>query len=98
MYFAIFGTDNPGMAQQRRDTQDEVASYLRERPGHSDVTLHNAGPTLDEEGAINGSLLIVEAPSLEAVRAFLSDSPLQKMGFLGEVSIRQWEWKTGRPG
>jgi len=98
MYFAIFGTDKPGMGQQRRDTLDEVQSYVRGRPGHSDVTLHSGGPTFDDEGAINGTLIIVEAPSLESAKAFLADSPLQKLGLLGEVSIRQWDWKTGRPG
>ena len=98
MYFVIFGSDKPGMGQQRRDALDDVASYLRDRPGHPDVTVHCAGPTLGDGGAINGTLVLIEAPSLDAARAFLADNPLQKMGFLEEVSVRQLDWKTGCPG
>ena len=97
MYFVIFGTDKPGAGQQRRDTRDDVVSYLRDRPGHPDIVLHCGGPTLDEGGTINGTLNVIEAPSLEAAQAFLADNPLQKSGLLGEVSIRELDWKTGRP-
>lgn len=98
MYFVIFGSDKPGIGQQRRDALDDLASYLRDRPGHPDVTVHCAGPTLDEAGAINGTLVIIEAPSLEAAQAFMADHPLQKMGLLDDVSVRQLDWKTGCPG
>ncbi|MDE0694373.1 MAG: YciI family protein [Boseongicola sp.] len=98
MYFVIFGSDKPGTGQERQEALDGVASYLSERPGHPDVTYHCGGPTLDEAGAINGTLNIVEAPSLEAARAFMADHPLQKMGLLDDVSVRQLDWKTGCPG
>ncbi len=96
MYFVIFGTDKPGTGQQRRDTLDDVVSYVKNHPGHPDVTVHHAGPTLDDGGAINGTVNIVEAPSLEAARAFAADNPIQRLG-LGELNVRQLDWKTGRP-
>ena len=98
MYFVIFGSDKPDTGQERQEALDGVVSYLSERPGHPDVTHHCGGPTLDEGGGINGTLSIIEAPSLDAARAFLADHPLQKMGLLDEVSIRQLDWKTGCPG
>ncbi|MDE2792225.1 MAG: YciI family protein [Paracoccaceae bacterium] len=97
MYFVIFGTDKPGTGQQRQDTLDDVVSYVRDRPGHPDVTVHCSGPTLDAGGTINGTLYVIEAPSLEAAQAFLADNPLQKMGLLEDASVRQLDWKTGRP-
>ena len=97
MYFVIFGTDKPGTGQQRRDTLNDVASYLKDRPGHPDVTVHCGGPTVDDGGNINGTLNVIEAPSLEAAQAFLADNPLQKLGLLEDVSVRQLDWKTGRP-
>ena len=97
MYFVIFGTDKPGTRQQRRDTLNDVASYLKDRPGHPDVTVHCGGPTIDAGGAINGTLNDIEAPSLEAAQAFLADNPLQKLDLLEDVSVRQLDWKTGRP-
>ena len=98
MYFVIFGTDKPGVEQQRQDAVDIVASYLKDHPDHPDVTVHCGGPTIDETGSINGTLNIIEAPSLEAARAFFADNPIQKMGLLAEASIRELDWRTGRPG
>ena len=98
MYFVIFGTDKPGVEQQRRDAVDDVASYLKDHPDHPDVNVYCGGPTVNEKGAINGTLNIIEAPSLEAAQAFFADNPLQKMGLLEEASIRELDWRTGRPG
>ncbi|MCY3727356.1 MAG: YciI family protein [Paracoccaceae bacterium] len=97
MYFVILGTDKPGVRQQRLDTIDEVATYVRDRPGHSGINYYCGGPTLDEEGNITGTIIIIDAPSLEAAQAFMDDNPLQKMGLLDKVEIRQFDWKTGRP-
>ena len=97
MYFVIFGTDKPGTGQQRRETLNDVVSYMKDHPGHPDVTVHCSGPTIDDRGNINGTLNVIEAPSLEVAQAFLADNPLQKMNLLQDVSVRQLDWKTGRP-
>jgi len=99
MYFAAFATDKPGLTQQRSGLQPDFIAYLRDHPDHPDVTVHNGGPTLAEDGAsIVGLLLTVEAPSREAVQAFMADSPYGKAGLFADVQIRQWDWMTGRPG
>ena len=97
MYFVIFGTDKPGKGQQRRDSLHDVASYIKEHPGHPDVTVHCGGPTVDKDGIISGTLMIIEAPSIEEVQAYFTDSPIRKMDFNEEYSIRRFDWKTGRP-
>lgn len=97
MYFVIFGTDKPGVAQQRHDTMGDVASYNKDQSSHPTVNTHIAGPTLDEDGNINGTLTIIEAPSIDAARDFLENHPLQKLGLLEDVCIRQWDWRIGCP-
>ena len=98
MYFVIFITDKPGAEQTRIDMMDTIRTYLHDHPDHPGVSLHHAGPTLAENGeTINGSLLLVEAPSLEVVRAFVADHPLNKAGRLAECQVRQWDWRTGCP-
>ena len=63
------------------------------------MTVHNGGPTLAEDGeSIIGLLLTVEAPSREAVRAFMADSPFGRAGVIADLEVRQWDWMTGRPG
>jgi len=43
-------------------------------------------------------LLVLEAPSLDAARAFLADSPYAEAGIFAHSHIRAWNWLTGRPG
>ena len=62
------------------------------------MILLNGGPTLSEDAStMNGTLLLLEAPSLEAVRAFLADSPFGRLGLYGDVQVRPWDWRTGSP-
>ena len=99
MYFAVIVTDKPGIAQTRSGLQDSFIAYLRDHPDHPDVTVHNGGPMLAEDGeSIVGALLAVEAPSREAVQAFVTDSPFARADLLADLQIRQWDWRTGRPG
>ena len=99
MYFVVIGTDKPGVAQTRSDLQQSLIAYLRDHPDHPDVTVHNGGPMLAEDGeSIVGMLWVVEAPSREAAQAFATDSPYAKAELLADLQVRQWDWRTGRPG
>ncbi len=99
MYFAVIGMDKQGVAQTRSDLQQDFIAYLRNHPGHPDVTVLNGGPMLAEDGeSMVGTLLTVEAPSRAAVAAFVEDSAYGKAGLFADVQIRQWDWMTGRPG
>ena len=99
MYIVAFVTHKPGRVQAGSELQDAFIDYLRNHPEHPDIVLHNAGPTLaDDSESIVGLLLIVEAPSLQAARAFLADSPYGKADVFAEAQFRPWEWRTGRPG
>ena len=98
MYYAVFVTHKPDMSQTRSDLYDAFAAYLRDHPGHPDVTYHHGGPTLADNGEdVNGSLLVIQAPSIEAARAFVADSPYAKAGIFAESQVRRWDWTTGRP-
>ena len=99
MYFVAFVTHKPGRVQSGSDLQNAFIDYLRDHPDHSEVVVHNAGPTLAADSeSIVGLLLIVAAPSLEAAQAFVADSPYGKADVFAEVQVRPWEWRTGRPG
>ena len=97
MIFVIFGTDKAGMEQVRNDTLEEFRSWMDNHPDHPGVTIQYAGPTYDDAETMNGSLVVIEAPSLEAARAFAFDSPLYKRGLYAEFHVRPWDWRRGRP-
>ena len=98
MYFVVTGTDKPGVAQTGRDLQSALIAYLRDHPDHPDVTVHNGGPMLAEDGeSIAGMPWVVEAPSREAAQAFATDNPFATAELLADLQVRQWDWRTGRP-
>ncbi len=98
MYVAVFATDKSGTADVRREHFEAFVDYLGEHPDHPDVAVLHGGPTLSEDAsAMIGTLLVVEAPSLDAVRSFVADSPLGRAGVYGDVQVRPWDWRTGRP-
>ena len=99
MYFVVFTTNREEMGQERLRLFDTFAAYLHDHPDHPDVIVHHGGPTLGDDGeSVNGLLLAVEAPSLEAARAFVAGSPYGQAGLFADSQVRQWNWLTGRPG
>ena len=99
MYVVAFATHKPGRVQAGSEIQDAFADYLRNHPDHPDVVVHNAGPTLSDDSETTvGSVLIAEASSLEAARAFLADSPYGRADVFAETQVLLWDWRTGRPG
>ena len=98
MYIVIFGMDKPGMAEVRSERFDANREYLHDHPDHPSVVVHSAGPVRSEDGAIrDGSLIVVDAPSVEAARSFVSDSPFGQAELYAELHVRPFDWVTGRP-
>jgi len=98
MYFVVFITHKPDMGSRRSGLQDSFRSYLRDHPDHPDVVYHHGGPTIAENGEdVDGLLLAIEAPSIEAARSFVADSPYAKADIFAESQVRRWDWTTGRP-
>ncbi len=99
MYVAAFVTDKPDAEPARAETREAFLEYLRSHPAHPGVVVHHGGPTLADDGeSIVGRVLLLEAPSVEAARAFLADSPFGKANVFAECHVHAWDWTTGRPG
>lgn len=97
MYFVVFGTDRAGAGEVRAQARPSHREYLRNHP-HPVKVLHG-GPTLTADGsAMNGTLLVVEADSLEAVQAFVADDPYSRADLFERLEIRPWQWGLGAPG
>ena len=89
MLFALICTDKPdGLAIRKANRPDHLA-YL-ESLGD---TLRFAGPFTEEDGqTMNGSLIVVEAPSLGAAREIAGGDPFAKADLFAKVEIRPWLW------
>lgn len=93
-YFAIWATDRPGQSALRQSLRPSHRRWLRD-PGDHPVTVRLGGPTLDDHGAMNGTLLVVEAESLQVVDRFFADDPYCRHGLFSKVQIRAWQWGLG---
>jgi uncharacterized protein YciI len=57
-----------------------------------------AGPFLQEDGkTMCGSLVVVEAPSMDMARNIAASDPFAKIGLFESVEIRPWLWAMNRP-
>jgi predicted RNA-binding protein with PUA-like domain/uncharacterized protein YciI len=107
MLFAFVCKDKPGHLNVRMDTRPEHVEHLNTL--NAAGTLKMAGPFLDPEGKPCGSLVIVEADTIEAATAIADSRPLHQgrpvrerrgqalqLGLqqAGGVSVAHWLYKS----
>lgn len=90
-YFIVLGTDRPECLALREQLRPSHRKWLREHPGHAVSVIH-AGPTVDSQGRMNGTVLIVEAAAENDVRRFVDADPYSQGGLFTSVVIRSWLW------
>jgi uncharacterized protein len=97
MHYAVWATDRPGILAERQQARDAHRARLRD-PGTHPVKVVAGGPTLDDAaGTMNGSLLVIEAADIDAVRRFVAGDPYTLAQVYAHVEIRPWQWGLGRP-
>ena len=95
MLYAVWATDRPGTQADRLRVREAHRARLRDPAPHP-VRVVQAGVTLDEAGAaMNGTLLVVQAENLQAVRAFVDGDPYVAAGVYDRVEIRPWRCGLG---
>ncbi|MFT6450897.1 MAG: hypothetical protein ACJA06_000377 [Halocynthiibacter sp.] len=90
MRFAIICTDKPGALQIRLDTRAEHLAYL-EATG----VVEQAGPFLNVEGEMCGSLLILELADIDAAKEWAANDPYAKAGLFEAVTVQAWKRVIG---
>ena len=95
MLFAFICTDKPGEGLAlRMQNRDKHVAYL-DALGDK---MKSAGPFMNEDGSEpRGSLVIVEADSLNAARDIAAKDPYAIAGVFESVDIRPWKWVFGAP-
>lgn len=88
-YFALICRDKPDHLQTRMDTRERHLAFLNASEG---VTF--AGPLL-EDGAVVGSLLVLEADSLDTAHSWAAMDPYAEAGLFASVEILEWKRVIG---
>jgi uncharacterized protein len=92
MLYACICKDIPNAGELRQQTREVHLEHLRGYAG----AIVSAGPLLGDDGSTPvGSLLIVEAESLEAAREMMDDDPYAKAGLFERVDVYPWRWVVG---
>jgi uncharacterized protein YciI len=89
MLFALICTDKPGHLEVRKANRDAHIAYLKSTP----VT--PAGPFLNEDGEMIGSLVVIEAVDRARAEDWAANDPYAKAGLFEKVRIEAWNKVIG---
>ncbi len=93
MLYALICTDKPHSLQVRLDNRPAHLEFLKAMGDR----LKAAGPFLDDDGEMTGSLLIFEASSRDEALAVAEEDPYARAGLFETVEIRPWKWAINNP-
>ncbi|CTQ58161.1 MAG: YciI-like protein [Roseibium album] len=93
MLYALICTDKPGALQTRLDTRDDHIAFLK----GLGAGLKAAGPFLDDDGNMTGSLVVIEAANRNEALAIAEEDPYARVGLFESVEIRPWNWVVKNP-
>ncbi|MGJ8589298.1 MAG: YciI family protein [Yoonia sp.] len=90
MRFALMTKDKPGALQTRMDNREAHLAYITETG-----VVEMAGPVLDDDGQMCGSLIVLEVADLAAAQAWADNDPYAKAGLFEAVTLRAWKKVIG---
>ena len=93
MHYVILSKDKPDAFDLRAETRPAHLDYLKTQ----DAILLAAGPFLDDQDRMIGSLFIVDVADEAAAKAFADGDPFAKAGVFASTKVRKWRWGVKPP-
>jgi uncharacterized protein YciI len=90
MLVALITRDNPDSLQIRLDNRDAHLTYIAETG-----VVEMAGPFLDLDGQMCGSMIIMNVDSVAAAQTWAANDPYEKAGLFKHVRIQEWKKVIG---
>ncbi|MGB7318336.1 MAG: YciI family protein [Planktotalea sp.] len=90
MLIALIAKDKAGALQTRKDNRDAHLAYIKETG-----VVAQAGPFLDADGGMCGSLVILDVADMDAAQAWAANDPYAKAGLFASVELIQWNKVIG---
>lgn len=85
MRVAVICTDKPGHIDVRKANREAHLNYIKETG-----IVEQAGPLLDSDGVMAGSLLILEVDDMTAAENWAEDDPYAKADLFSDVRLEIW--------
>jgi uncharacterized protein YciI len=91
--FILICQDRPGALALRMATREAHLAHVADNA----AIVRAAGPLLDEDGAMTGSLFVLEASDAAAVDAFTAADPYRLAGLFETTQTLAWRQTVGAP-
>ena len=91
MLHVLICTDKPGHLDIRTANREAHLVHLR-----ADRHVTQAGPLLDRDGAMWGSLIVFDTDDRNHVESFVADDPYGWAGLFSDVRIETWNRTVDR--
>ena len=86
MLIALIARDKAGALQTRLDNRPAHVDYLKETG-----VVSQAGPLLNDEGEMIGSLVVLEVEDMAAAQTWADNDPYAKAGLFENVELIPWK-------
>ena len=90
MLVALFAHDKPGALPVRQENRPAHVEYLK-----STGVVAQAGPLLDDDGQMCGSLVILDVPDMATAQDWAANDPYAKAGLFADVQLVTWNKVIG---
>jgi uncharacterized protein YciI len=90
MRFALIAKDNPGALEIRKANRDAHVAFLK-----STEAVEMAGPFLDDDGNMCGSLIVLEFDNISQAQDWAANDPYKKADLFQSVEIIAWNKVIG---
>ena len=90
MLIALIAHDKPGALALRLENRQAHLAYIEETG-----VVAQAGPLLDAQGQMAGSLVVLEVPDMAAAETWAANDPYAKAGLFADVQLHAWKRVIG---
>lgn len=90
MLVALTAHDKSGALPVRQENRPDHLAYLK-----STGVVQQAGPLLDEAGAMIGSLVILDVETMQDAHDWAANDPYAKAGLFESVTLTHWNRVIG---
>ncbi len=82
------------------DKPDALAVRMENRPAHVEYLkstdhVHLAGPLLNTDGEMTGSMVVLDVPDMATAEAWAKNDPYAKAGLFQSVMLSEWKKVIG---
>jgi len=86
MLIALIAHDKPGALALRMENRQAHLAYIEETG-----VVAQAGPLLDAQGQMAGSLVVLDVPDMAAAENWAANDPYAKAGLFADVQLNAWK-------